>query len=108
MSVTDTWLEQYYTTGKTSVRVYARAWREADEPMYEGLWRACIQEMSRGIVLAERVQEYTWISKEDFQEWGRDHVSHAYKACDRKETLAQRKPVFSRSIATAPHLNYSW
>ena len=87
------WIEQYFTNGLKSYRMYARAWKFGEDPDYETLWKVCLQEIERGIVLAERVTEYEWVPKDVTLQWAEDRLPGGFRPVTKQEaSFGKRGP----------------
>ena len=82
--VAASWIEEYYTDGVSSYRMYAREWKLGEDPYKEGLWRVCIQPMERGVVLAEQVTEYFWMQKEEASSWAKNQLPKRFRTATKK------------------------
>lgn len=79
------WADLYFTNGHKSVRIYARGWKWGEDASKEGLWRACIQQIESGLVMAEKVEDYTWVVNKDLLKWAKSQLDSSYTPCNKKE-----------------------
>jgi hypothetical protein len=80
------WSEQYFTNGTKSFRLYVRGWKVGESADNERLWRACIQPVSYGMVLAEQVSEFVWMEDTQTIKWAKNKLGKSFKPCTKSDT----------------------